>query len=211
MAPSAQARQPRAPQAETLVTTGDLVVQTYLKDDRTLVSVQTYGDDSEGLVLGGLDSLAATTSTAGPTVSSTRASKTLSALDSGSGGSTTASGCRRVTVNNVSKTLLGFTAFIFHTWTHWCWNRSTQVISDVQHGWYNSDIDSQHQWKGIVNTEFTFYDYSTNDGHPKSAYKNYQQGHFTNCIVKYGCIGDYYPSNLLRSYYNGTWVWSTNG
>lgn len=116
-----------------------------------------------------------------------------------------------MTVTNKTKTVLGFTAYDFKTWTRWCWNRSSQVVSDVTKGYALANVDSQQYWRGIVNKEFTFYDYSTNNRKPRSAYKNYQQGRFENCVLKYGCIGSTYPANTLRSSYNGTWAWSTAG
>jgi hypothetical protein len=161
------------------------------------VSTQTFGPETEGQIMG-----AEAGSAAGGGVVP---------MASGSGGSSSSSGCRKVTVNNETETVLGFTAYWFHTWTRWCWTRSTQVVYDVTTGWYISDVDSQEYWKGINNTELLFYDYSTNDGHPRSAFKHYRQGRFENCVLKYGCIGTTYPTNLLRSYYNGTWVWSTSG
>lgn len=78
-------------------------------------------------------------------------------------------------------------------------------------GWYIDRVDSTQYWRGQVNSEYSFYDYGVNNGHPRSAYKHYRQGRFENCVVKYGCIGNTYPANTLRSYYNGTWAWKTSG
>ena len=198
--PAAHADDPAAPTAEPLTLSSSVTVETFKADQKTLVSSQTYGAETQGLLMGADDPSPATGNPHG-----------ISPMDSGSGGTSSSSGCRKVTVNNYAKTVLGFTAYVFHTWTDWCWTRSTQVVYNVTHGWYTSDIDSQEYWKGIVNSEFLFYDYSTNDGHPRSAYKNYMQGQFENCVLKYGCIGTTYPANTLRSYYNGTWAWSTGG
>lgn len=98
-----------------------------------------------------------------------------------------------------------------NTMTKWCWNRATQVVSSVSPSWTISSVGSQQYWRGEVNFIPEFYDYSTNDGHPKSAYKHYRQGRFENCILKYGCISSTYPTNTIRSYYNGTWAWTKNG
>jgi hypothetical protein len=64
-------------------------------------------------------------------------------------------------------------------------------------------------WQGVIDSEYGFYDYSTNDGHPRSAYKNWQQAKVTN-IVLGATVGTIYPVNLIRSYYNGTYVWSAD-
>jgi hypothetical protein len=175
---------------------GDTVtVETYLADGKTLVSTNTYGAETKGIPL--IES---------PTPEG------VSPLASGDGGSSSASGCNRVTVNNegVSPNF-GWHIYWYRTWTHWCWNRSTQNISDVQTGWSIDDVASFTFWKGENNNELGFYDYSTNDGHPRSAYKHYRQGAFDNCPVKFGCVETLYPGNTLRTYYNGTWAWNTSG
>jgi hypothetical protein len=204
--PPAHADTQAEPTPDELTFTSSITVETFEPDNKTLTSTSTYGEETQGQLMG-VDGAAA--ATAGPATN--RGNHSVSPMASGSGGTSSASGCIKVTVNNVAKTVLGFTAYIFHTWTDWCWTRSTQVVYNVTHGWYISDVDPEEYWKGIVNSEFLFYDYSTNDGHPKSAYKNYMQGQFDNCILKYGCVGTTYPTNTLRSYYNGTWAWSTSG
>jgi hypothetical protein len=99
----------------------------------------------------------------------------------------------------------------YHTWTRWCWNRATQNVYDVSTGWYIDDVASFTFWRGENNNELGWYDYSTNNGYPRSAYKHYRQGAFDNCPVRFGCVETLYPANTLRSYYNGTYAWSTSG
>lgn len=199
MASGVQAKSnPLPPTPEPVVSTGSATVETYTDNFKKLVSTVTYGPETEGQLMPAEDVGAAP-------------GDGIAANAGGSAGSSSASGCQRVTVNNEAETVLGFTAYWFHTWTRWCWTRSTQVVYDVSTGWFLSDVDSQQYWRGIINSELGFYDYSTNDGHPKSAYKHYRQGRFENCVLKYGCIGTTYPANTLRSYYNGTWAWETNG
>jgi hypothetical protein len=199
--PSPAVADDAAPAPETLISTGSATVETYTADHETLLSRQTFGPETEGQELsGGPIGLGPGGITTQPVL-----------LGGGKGGSSSASGCRRVTVSNRTSTLLGFTAYRFNTWTDWCWNRLTQVVSNVTTGWNISDVNNQEYWRGINNTEYDYYDYSTNDGHPYSAFKHYRQGRFENCVLKYGCIGVTYPTNTLRSYYNGTWAWSTSG
>lgn len=187
---AADASADQTPSGIETVSSGSATAEYFAQDGRTVLRRATYGPETAGATLGGTsDPLAA----------------------SGSGGTSSSSGCIRVTVKNHESTTLGFTAYNFNTWTRWCWNRSTQTVYDVTKGWTISDVDPLFYWRGIVNSEFVFYDYSTNDGHPRSAYKNYQQGHFEDCVLKYGCIGQLYPTNTLRSYYNGTWAWTTSG
>jgi hypothetical protein len=105
---------------------------------------------------------------------------------------------------------LRFTAYKFHTWTRWCWNRGKQVVTgNPTTGWSISDIDSQYYWQGIASKDLYFYDYGKNNGYPKSAYMHNRVGQFDNCVLKYGCIGTSYADNKIRSYYNGTWSWVT--
>lgn len=187
---SAHAVEPSPP--VPLVSTGAVAVETYKADGTSLVSRQTYGPETAGELLEqdriGIVPTSGTSNLA-----------------------TTASGCRRVTVVNKASTWLGAAAYKFNTWTYWCWTRSTQVVSKISVGWSISEVDSQYVWQGIVNTELDRYDYSTNDGHPYSAFKHYRQGRFENCALKFGCIGTVYPANTLRSYYDGTWAWRTEG
>lgn len=163
-----------------------MTVQDELLDtDGDVLSTTTYGP----MVVGGVDS-------------------NVSGKESGSGGTSSASGCRRLTVSNRKRTALGLTAFRFVTWTEWCWTRSTQTVRVVKKGHRLEDVDPLFSWQGITAKEFLFYDYGTNDGHPKSAYKHYRQGHFENCVGP--VCQSFYPENTLRSYYNGTWAWSTD-
>lgn len=202
LVPSAASAVPTGGQGSAGVATpasadGDTVtIDTYLLDNKTLVSSQTYGAETKGLPM---------------TIPSANSGE-VSPMASGDGGSSSASGCVRVTVNNegVSPNF-GWHIYWYRTWTRWCWNRSTQTVYDVTNGYSFDDVASFTFWKGETNNEFGFYDYSTNNGYPRSAYKHYRQGSFDNCPIKFGCVETLYPSNTLRSYYNGTWAWSTSG
>jgi hypothetical protein len=132
------------------------------------------------------------------------------AYDSGGGGTSTAQGCHRVWARNKYTTTLGFTAFVLHSWTDSCWDRSAARVDVYLNDAQMENVDSQYRypstwylWDGL------FYDYGANNGQPRSAYRFRAQKRVQNCIVKYGCINTYYPLNILRSYYNGTWAWET--
>lgn len=180
------------PRPEPLVSTGEVTIETFRADGTTLVSKATLGSETAGAPLE-QDAIGIAPKSGTSNVAST------------------ASGCRRVTVVNRGSTWLGATAYEFKTWTYWCWTRSTQLTRKISVGWSITDVDSQYYWRGLVNTELDRYDYGTNDGHPYSAFKHYRQGRFENCVLKYGCLGVVYPANTLRSYYNGTWSWRTEG
>ena len=123
-------------------------------------------------------------------------------LDSGTGGLPSPSGCRTLTVTNRTTTTLGFTAFKFITETGWCWNlkqlRTTLTGVEVR----VADVDSQYRYRGLNNS----FNQTIDNGK-----RVYRQGFFENCIIKYGCINAYYPSNDSRVYASGMWAWTTNG
>ena len=116
-----------------------------------------------------------------------------------------------MTVRNVAKTLLGTTAYVYWTSTNFCWTRSTQTVYNPVNDWGFYDVDSQQNWVGQVDKDLLFYDYSTNNGYPRSAYKHWRKGHFENVVPVYGTWNHTYPENTIRAYYNGTWAWSTAG
>ena len=123
-------------------------------------------------------------------------------LDTGVGGLPSLSGCRTLTVTNKTTTTLGFTAFKFITEVSWCWNlkqaRTTLNSVEVR----VADVDAQYRYRGLSNS----FNQSIDNGK-----RVYRQGFFENCIVKYGCINAYYPSNDSRVYDSGLWSWTTNG
>lgn len=132
----------------------------------------------------------------------------FTAHGSGSGGTSSASGCKKVTVHNKRDSYFGALMYTWDTWTSWCWTRSTQNIYNVSTGQRFYPDTTTIDWHGVVDSEKIFYDYSTNNGYPRSAYKNWQQAKVSN-VVMGATVGTIYPENLIRSYYNGTWVWST--
>jgi hypothetical protein len=135
----------------------------------------------------------------------------FSAKDSGSGGTSSASGCHRVTVTNVYNTLLGATAFKLVSWTDSCWNRAKALVTVSLNDAAMRNVDPQYSYDaGWIIFDGLFYDYSTNNGQPRSAYRFRAQKKVTNCLLKVGCVGTFYPMNIVRSYFNGTWAWETS-
>lgn len=175
---------------DTLVSVGTVTVETYDANHKRLLSVQTYGPE-----------------TAGPD-----STVTGEGSDSGNGGTSTASGCRKVTVHNWAGTLLGFTAYRTHTWLDWCWTRSTQTVTVNGKSWYLSDIDPQFNWKGVVSEPdwSYYYDFGPDDGHPRSGYFYNWMGHFESCVIKIAICQQTYPANVIRGHYDGTWSWETH-
>ena len=137
------------------------------------------------------------------------ATRIYAPMDSGSGGSSSTSGCRKVTVSNRAHTLLGFTAFRYNTWTRWCWNGYKHKVTQPTNGWRITDVDPEYIWRGQVNSDLHWYAFRS--GWPHSGWYHYRQGHFENCVLHVGCVGNIYPENTLRVHSNGTWTWSTTG
>lgn len=130
----------------------------------------------------------------------------------GTGGTSTASGCRKVTISNRAKTVVGKTAYRYNTWTRWCWTRSSERIHrGVKTGWSISSVDGFQYWRGQVRKVTNFYDAGANNNRPRSGFRHYRQGRFENCVVKYGCIQTSYPANSLRSYSNGRYRYAFSG
>ena len=128
---------------------------------------------------------------------------------SGKGGTSSASGCRKISINFTDKSILGRKVTMFLNWSRWCWTRSTQVVSTPTHGYDYEIYDGVISWEGYVdgNTPL-FYDFSTNDGHPKSAWKNYKKAHFQQTLP-FTTI-DRYIGLTLRSYFNGTFAYEVD-
>lgn len=127
--------------------------------------------------------------------------------NSGTGGSSSASGCIKVTVSNEKKTYFGNTLFWFHTWTSWCWNRSARTISDVGTGWYLTEVDWARGWNSMIVDNTGYYHWIS--GYPTSGYEHEKQGHLQGCVIRYECLSNHYPYNTLRSHSDGTWSWDT--
>jgi hypothetical protein len=129
--------------------------------------------------------------------------------DSGTGGTSTASGCVRVEIWQKRTTLLGAFAAKWGVWTDWCWNRATQVVSINAKG-RDFDVAPCYSFDGVTDQDAYFYDFSTDDGHPRSAYHHHKKGGFSSPASGVLPGGHWYPKNTLDSYYNGTNQWFTS-
>ena len=128
----------------------------------------------------------------------------------GSEGTSTASGCRRVTTKNEYETTLGATAFYFNQVIRWCWNRDQRRVYDVTLGYYLEDVDPLYVYRGHTSHNRYFYEYRS--GYKNSGYITDRQARFENCVpTPQGqvCLGSYYPRNITRAHDNGTWSWNT--
>ena len=126
--------------------------------------------------------------------------------ESGSGGTPSASGCQKVTVNNYTRSLIFHTIILgYHTWTYWCWNRASYSVNSVSTNYYISHLDPTIDWVGEAARDLRYYAWLA--GHSSSGYWHYRMGHFQQCYP-WTCA-NLYPSNTLRSHSDGTWTWAT--
>lgn len=106
-----------------------------------------------------------------------------------------ASGCKRADYWVRARTLLGFTAYVFHQVLEACYNGSN-VTSIGQRYAYMSDVDPNFYYRGLtVNSKSPV---------PTGTLYSTMQGKVENCIAKYGCIGVTYPYVQIRISGSGT-------
>lgn len=120
------------------------------------------------------------------------------AADNGVENTVMSSGCKTVTATRTGYTLLGFTAWKFNMSKYFCYN-GTAVTSWNVSTWV-SNMDPLFYYRGIINQN----DYNITNGH-----LSMRQGHIQNCVLQYGCIGNYYPAAEIKVYKGGTFSATT--
>jgi hypothetical protein len=132
------------------------------------------------------------------------------ALSSGTGPGPSASGCRATTLTNTARSAVFQTVlFRYITVTSYCWNQAAKSVSNIGLSWRIEDVASTMYWRGEVNRDLGFYSWTS--GYPTSGYHHIRQGSFENCVLKYGCIGIWYPSNDFRVHSDGTYADTLRG
>lgn len=127
----------------------------------------------------------------------------------GTGGTSSASGCVKVTISESGHSTLGSQIWIFRNWTDWCWTRSNEVVSMNSNSW-SQDTDGPWGWDKIENHDQHYYDFSTDNGYPRSAFWNMRQGGFYGPCISTSLTCHEYPTVTLAAYYNGTNQWWTS-
>lgn len=175
------------------------IVDTLMTLDGEVLSTQVYDESTMDQILGE-DTNASTEGTGGLFA-------TAAYTD---GGTSSASGCREVTVTNIKKNLSVLaTMFKFETATRWCWHRASKEVFNVSTNHRVSNVNGFVNWHGIIGKTTKYYDAGANDGYPRSAYKHWKQAKASNEAPVLGTLGYIYPENTLLSYWNGTYKWST--
>jgi hypothetical protein len=113
--------------------------------------------------------------------------------------------CRTVSVARVHRTFLGFVAFKFWQRKRWCW--SYPRILSRQVSTYVTDVDPNYQYVGVVSSWGAWYIWCC--GTQYSGHISFRQARFTNCVLRIGCVGEYYPWVRINSRADGSYVYAT--
>jgi hypothetical protein len=114
--------------------------------------------------------------------------------------------CRRLDVARVQRSFLGLVVmYKFWHWKRWCWDYPRVWVSGM--GTYVTDVHPTMSYRGVANA-WEHYDtwccFSRTSGH-----LSFRQGHFDNCVVKYGCIGAWYPWVRIHAHGDGSYHYRT--
>lgn len=113
--------------------------------------------------------------------------------------------CRTVSVARVHRTFLGFVAFKFWQRKRWCWSYPRILSREVST--FITDVDPNYQYKGVVSSWGDWYTWCC--GTVYSGQSSFRQARFTNCVLKIGCVGEYYPWVRINSRADGSYVYTT--
>jgi len=128
----------------------------------------------------------------------------------GTGGTSTASGCKTIRITNVGHTFLHAVAYKFWTQVHWCWNRGFKTISQVSRAWDVTNVALTFRFDGIVKTSSGFYGW-LGALYPHSGYFYNKTAKFTNVCPLKMCFATTFPKNKINVHSNGTWWFSKTG
>ena len=158
-----------------------------------------FGSPGGGASLAGSSLANATAVDAGSDLGAVRpAARRLSACCS-SGGSDTVD----FTVTKSSWTTF-FVAFRYHQVNHWCWQYPNITCLSVASNFYDVDPSGQVRYDG--NGYGWYYTWA---GGPFGGHYSHRDGKIDNCILRYGCIGSYYP--YVDMWVNGNGAWTASG
>lgn len=113
--------------------------------------------------------------------------------------------CRTVSVARVHRTFLGFVGFKFWQRKRWCWRYPRILSRDVST--FVTDVDPNFQYKGVVSSWGDWYSWCC--GTIYSGQSSFREAKFTNCVLKIGCVGEYYPWVRINSHADGSYSYAT--
>ena len=102
--------------------------------------------------------------------------------------------------------LFGTLIYKFHETVHYCWNTANK-LTVVNTGTHISNVDPNWIYRGLTASDGYFFTWCC--GQAQSGHYGLRQGHFDNCVLKYGCIGSEYPWVKIWIHGDGSWSYST--
>jgi len=118
-----------------------------------------------------------------------------------------AAGCKDIDAWRYSTSfLVGTVVYKFHQTVHFCWNTANQ-LTVVNTGTYVSNVDPNWIYRGLTASSGYFFTWCC--GQAQSGHYGLRQGHFDNCILKYGCVGSEYPWVKIWIHGDGSWSYDT--
>ena len=118
---------------------------------------------------------------------------------------TSSSGCRRVDVARIGRSILGFVVYKFHQVKKWCWSYPRITWKEVYT--YVSDVDPNMDYRGVVSAVGYFYTWCCSSGY--SGHYSLRVGKFENCEPVLGCIRTEYPWVKIWARGDGSYRWAT--
>ena len=97
-----------------------------------------------------------------------------------------------------------FVAFRYHQVNRWCWQYPNITCLNVASSFY--DVDPTGQVRYDSNGYGWYYTWA---GGPFGGHYSHRDGKIDNCILRYGCIGSYYP--YVDMWLNGNGAWTASG
>jgi hypothetical protein len=113
--------------------------------------------------------------------------------------------CRTLSVARVHRTFLGFVAFKFWQRKRWCWSYPRILSREVTT--YVTDVDPNYQYGGVVASWGAWYIWCC--GTQYSGHSSFREARFANCVLKIGCVGEYYPWVRINSRADGSYAYAT--
>jgi len=97
-----------------------------------------------------------------------------------------------------------FLAWRYHQVNHWCWQYPNITCFYAASNFY--DVDPSGQVRYDSNGYGWYYTWA---GGPFGGHYSHRDGKIDNCILRYGCIGSYYP--YVDVWVNGNGAWTASG
>jgi len=191
--PAASAAKPAPPAALLWAPGVEISYTETVRDGLGNVVSQTHRDG----IPAGVPFGSAVTTGAATSVDAAPTTRRLAACCSSSGSDT-------VSFELTKRSVLGFVAWRYHQVDHWCWQYPNITCLDIGSNFYDVDANGQ------VRYDSQGYGwYYTWAGGPFGGHYAHREGRIDNCVLKYGCIGSYYP--YVDMWLNGNGAWSASG